>query len=390
MTQDRNFSAAQPIDAALQQAPAKDAPTQVVISNVPRTRLIDGDDDVAVVTSWLRQYRNRPNTFSAYRKEADRLLLWLGQIAGKTLRDMRLDDWAAYEDFLADPPASWQGHPKPRSDPDWRPFRGPLSPNSVRYALTVLSDLVAFLVTGGYLEANPLALQRRGHQSRDKGVERYLPPAAWPAIVEYLESMPCKTATQIAASERALFVITWAEATGGRASELAAARMADVRRDDRGDTGQWWWHLLGKGKKDGRVPLTDDAIAALMRYRTFLGLTALPSIHEGDVALIWQTRGRDRSSGVTRSTLHRLTKDAFTGAARDVAVTDPDTAARLAAASTHWLRHSTATNAIDNDMDLRDVQQLMRHSSINTTTQYVHDQAEERHKRAQRPSALNR
>ena len=39
----------------------------------------------------------------------------------------------------------------------------------------------------------------------------------------------------------------------------------------------------------------------------------------------------------------------------------------------HSLRHTAATTAINSGANLRQVQQVMRHSSINVTTIYLHD-----------------
>ena len=68
------------------------------------------------------------NTQRAYRKEAERFLLWAIVERGKPLSSMATEDCVAYRDFLADPqPRSRWCAPRSRErwSPLWRPFEGP-------------------------------------------------------------------------------------------------------------------------------------------------------------------------------------------------------------------------------------------------------------------------
>lgn len=381
----------------------------LVLERAPRTSrahaaLIDADNDREAVAVWLAEYRDRPNTFEAYRKEAERLLLWLRvERKGASLARLSREDWLAYERFLRAPPTHWCGPSFPRADPRWRPLKGPLGERSVRYAMGVAYNLMHYLVASGYLTANPLALRRRGRQATLNRVERYLPASCLRAIGQALDALPGDGEEARRARERARFVLIWAELTGGRASELCAARMADVVRDersaatDRAHTGaadapvRWWWQIpAGKGHKAREVPLHTEAMQALAAYRQSLGLPALPHPGETDRALIWGLRGPERHRGVNRSTLFRLTKKVFLAAAEHAAATDAGTAEALRAASTHWLRHSTATNALDAGVELRAVKALMGHSSLDTTLKYVHDDRAALHRKTQRAGAWSK
>jgi site-specific recombinase XerD len=46
--------------------------------------------------------------------------------------------------------------------------------------------------------------------------------------------------------------------------------------------------------------------------------------------------------------------------------------ARLQQASTHWLRHTFATDLFDSGADVLSVRDLMDHASISTTSRYLH------------------
>jgi hypothetical protein len=75
-----------------------------------------------------------------------------------------------YRRFLLDPRpvVEWIGSPKKKGHADWRPFTGPLSERSTRYAETVLNALFSWLVDQHYLQINPMKrmpkLSRSGQQ----------------------------------------------------------------------------------------------------------------------------------------------------------------------------------------------------------------------------------
>lgn len=106
-----------------------------------------------VVQAWLRDAAgDSGSTFSAYRKEAERLLLWAALERRKGLSQLDLDDRRAYLGFLAQPePASrWCGPRAPRHLAAWRPFTGPLSPASVRHSMRVLAALFRWMHANGF------------------------------------------------------------------------------------------------------------------------------------------------------------------------------------------------------------------------------------------------
>ena len=108
---------------------------------------------VTVVKAWLRDTTDgQGSTFAAYRKEAERLLLWAALERGKGLSQLDLDDRRAYLGFLASPePASrWCGPRAPRHQAAWRPLTGPLRPASQRHSLRVLAALFRWMHDNGY------------------------------------------------------------------------------------------------------------------------------------------------------------------------------------------------------------------------------------------------
>ena len=99
------------------------------------TCVLAASNDHEAVSAWLGLHES-PATLRAYRKEAERLILWAVLERGKAMTSLTTEDATAYRAFLRRPaPAQrWTGPPRPRSSPEWRPFAGALSPDSIAYA----------------------------------------------------------------------------------------------------------------------------------------------------------------------------------------------------------------------------------------------------------------
>lgn len=69
--------------------------------HVPRQ--ISANTDVAAVLAWLANFVHKKATFDAYRKEAERLLLWCVLQRAKPLSSLTHEDWLAYQAFLGNP-----------------------------------------------------------------------------------------------------------------------------------------------------------------------------------------------------------------------------------------------------------------------------------------------
>jgi len=117
--------------------------------------------DVDAINAWLARSIVTAGTYSNYRKEAERLLLWSIVEREKPLSSLTHDDLRAYQLFLGDPQPveHWLmqgGRKRSRFDPEWRPFVGALSATSQRHSIAVLHSLFSWLVKIGYLASNPL------------------------------------------------------------------------------------------------------------------------------------------------------------------------------------------------------------------------------------------
>ena len=74
-----------------------------------------------------------------------------------------------------------------------------------------------------------------------------------------------------------------------------------------------------------------------------------------------------------------MVKEVLRRAAAVIEGPDPARAAILRQASTHWLRHTSATHQADAGNDIRFIQKNLRHASIETTAIYFHAEDDRRH-----------
>nr|WP_245558683.1 site-specific integrase [Kushneria aurantia] len=342
--------------------------------------LIKARSDREAVALWLAEYAHAPQTFRHYRKEAERLLLWL-ESHGERLGDLNRPRLEQFDRFLADPRPrhDWVGPPRPRHSPQWRPFRRPLSAASRRQSLVILQSMLGWLVEAGWLTHNPFRLmrdKRRRLDNRSDGVERYIERDLWQRCWQQLDaSAPADaTARQCFETERRRFLFAFAYLLAPRVSEMSAARMNDFLRRE----GRWWWQVTGKGGRAARVPVPDAMCAALTRWREALALTGLPDEEEHTPLL----RALDGRRGLGDNQLYRLIRGVFTELAEtldDGSERGRAQARTLRRATPHWLRHTALTHQAQQGVELRYLARSARHSRLETTARYLHAEAEEWH-----------
>lgn len=124
---------------------------------------ISAADDRSAVLAWLARYVDSPATLASYRKESERFLLWCVLQHQVALSDLTHEDLLVYQRFLSNPEPAHRwimapGQKPARSSPAWRPFAGPLSPSSVRQALSIINNLFSWLVEAGYLIEQTLSV----------------------------------------------------------------------------------------------------------------------------------------------------------------------------------------------------------------------------------------
>ena len=221
-----------------------------------------------------------------------------------------------------------------------------VSGRTVARRLSCLRHFFRFLIDEEEIKTNP---------ARNLPVPKYWKTVPRSLGLEDLEKMVAHSGI---ARNRSPAARTWLEirdrailltffASGLRESELAALRLEDLDLD--AGTAKVW---DGKGGKDGMVLLSPPAIAALRCY-----LETPPPYQGRSTPHVFLNRwGR---GPLTRMAIYyRVSAIAEAALGRRV--------------SPHVLRHSFATALVEGGADIRDVQVLMRHSSVDTTAIYIH------------------
>ncbi|GAA4228867.1 tyrosine recombinase XerC [Actinomadura meridiana] len=151
---------------------------------------------------------------------------------------------------------------------------------------------------------------------------------------------------------RDLAVLETFYATGVRVSELCGLDIDDL------DTGRGTVRVLGKGGRERTVPVGEPAARAVQDWLR-AGRPALVTDGSGP-ALFLGARGKRLHPTSARRIVH--TRIAEVGQVTDL--------------SPHGLRHSAATHLLEGGADLRSVQEILGHASLQTTQLYTHVSAE--------------
>ena len=133
--------------------------------------------------------------------------------------------------------------------------------------------------------------------------------------------------------------------SGLRLSELHACdrHTVDVRKRT--------IRVLGKGRKERIVPVTDQLLALLKRYQEMR-----PDSAEPDSPLFTNSKGKRLS----RRHIERIVSAEIAKVSQQKKK------------SPHVLRHSFATHLLDGGADIRAVKELLGHASLSTTQIYTH------------------
>jgi len=139
--------------------------------------------------------------------------------------------------------------------------------------------------------------------------------------------------------------------TGTRVSELVGMSWEDINFND------GIVRIRGKGRKERLVPIGAVALEAIKDYQAALQHSAFSTQHSAlnETAVFRNSRG----GRLTARSVERLVATYST---------------RLSAGriSPHALRHSFATHLLDEGADLRVIQELLGHASLDTTQKYTH------------------
>ncbi len=324
---------------------------------------LNARNDYEAVSAWLERHESQA-TQRAYRKEAERLLLWAIVERGKPMSSLAAEDATAYRAFLRRPTPHlrWVGPARPRSSPDWRPFTGGLAARSTAYALTVLNSLFRWLAEQRYVTTNPFAGLKVQGGAQDGPLDpgRSFTEGEWSLVRVIADGLEWSYGWDKAAAIRLRFLLDFSYSTGLRNSELVRATLRQIVE---GDDGSHWLTVVGKGSKRGRVALPPMAMSSLGRYLVARGFPTTPSRWRPDTPIVGRVAA-DEQSAISTTRLWAICRRFFRLAATLLDETNPGLTSKLREASPHWMRHTHASHALHRGAELTTVRDNLRHASM--------------------------
>jgi len=257
------------------------------------------------------------NTIAAYGRDMRRFVNWLGK---RRLTALSVGDISDFVGTL---------------------HESGLAPASVARCVVAVRMFFKYLQLEGTVTENPAELI-----ATQKMWER-VPNVLSTQQVQAFLSAPRKTDSYW---QRDVAMLEVLYATGCRASEVCGLRVRDLSLDEK--------HLRceGKGGKQRLVPIGQQAITAIELYVDQLRDELAAKNPHPPEELFLSRSGRP----LDRIQLWRLVKHYARRAEIDDAI------------SPHSLRHSFATHLLAGGADLRQVQEMLGHASIQTTQIYTH------------------
>jgi integrase/recombinase XerD len=255
------------------------------------------------------------NTIESYRNDLNILCEFLGK-KGKALLTAERDDLVDLLMWMKD---------EERSDA------------SIARLMSSVKGLFKFALTEKILKRDPTA-----YMSTRKAWQT-LPRFLTQQEVDKLLEQPDMN-DDVGIRDRAMLELLYA--SGLRVSELISLRLPDVELEAGTLT------CFGKGSKQRRIPIGRSSIHFLKNY--FIARQRLLNGKRSDLLFV-----EKNGSPISRQKFWKI-------------ITSYGASAGLGHVTPHMLRHTFATTLIENGADLRSVQMMLGHSSINTTQTYTH------------------
>lgn len=244
-----------------------------------------------------------------------------------------------------------------------------LGARSVNLHLSVLSGFCRFLMTEGVLKSNPVRLVTRPKTEkrlpefyRDESMEGYFAATAHSASRDELDLLRTfgagasgsKTATEMYERRLRRLIVSLLHGTGIRRAELISLNVGSV------DFSRAVMKVRGKGDKTREVPLVPSLVSELRLYmeavEAYLGSRQAPE----DPLLMTSSAKRLYPVYVDRAVKREL------GDMTDI----------TGRKSPHVLRHTLATELLNDGSDLNSIKELLGHSSLAATQIYTHNSIE--------------
>lgn len=257
------------------------------------------------------------NTLDAYMSDLQKLLDYVGS-EGLHVLDVKLDDLRNFVAALVDIG---------------------ISARSQSRILSGVRTFYTFLILDGYIEDDPTELLEWPK------IGEHLPEVLSVEEVDRLEQA-CDLSKWEGQRNRTIIEVLFS--CGLRVSELINLRLSDLFFDEK------FIRVMGKGKKERLVPISESAVKELQYW--FMDRN-LMKIKPGEEDFVFLNR---RGGHLTRMMIFTIVRRLAEAAGIEKTI------------SPHTLRHSFATALLEGGANLRAIQDMLGHERISTTQIYTH------------------
>ena len=259
------------------------------------------------------------NTIKAYRRDLNKLVLWLEQNEMKDAPvSISQDTLRRYVYELAKT----------------------VQPRSQARAISSLKVFFEYLILERYREDQPMTLIEAPK------IGRKLPDTLSTKEIDSLINSIDRSTPE---GERNRAMLETLYACGLRVSELITLKISDLFFNE------GFLKVTGKGDKQRFVPIGDYTIKIIELYKNEVRIHVPVQPNHTDTLFL-----NRRGAGLTRAMIFHIIKEQAIKAGIQKTI------------SPHTFRHSFATHLLENGADLRSIQMMLGHESITTTEIYMH------------------
>ena len=275
-------------------------------------------DIIGKYRRYMKLERNySENTLDAYMSDLQKLLDYVGS-EGLHILDVKLDDLRNFVAALVDIG---------------------ISARSQSRILSGVRTFYTFLILDGYIEDDPTELLEWPK------IGAHLPEVLSVEEVDRLEQA-CDLSKWEGQRNRTIIEVLFS--CGLRVSELINLRLSDLFLNEK------FIRVMGKGKKERLVPISESAVKELQYW--FMDRN-LMKIKPGEEDFVFLNR---RGGHLTRMMIFTIVRRLAEAAGIEKTI------------SPHTLRHSFATALLEGGANLRAIQDMLGHERISTTQIYTH------------------
>ena len=231
-----------------------------------------------------------------------------------------------------------------------------VSASSMNRELSSLRSLFKFLRREGHIQAD--IFKRITSLRTARKLPTFVPETRMEGL---LDTIRAKSEAGTFREQRNALIVALFYSCGIRLAELQGIHFGDFSAD------MTSIHVRGKGDKHRMVPVLPEMAERIETYKRMLEELGFETSAEATLIV------SDKGKPLSRSAIQAVVKSKL------------GEAGVQGKKSPHILRHTFATHLMNKEADMRDIQELMGHSSLKTTQCYTHNsiaQLQEIYKRA--------